>query len=250
MSRAPTTALSPDDPGFVGWKRDCEAIIKKIYGTESSEFADFRSLRFEWRGIATAMHGPGAPKLFQKSIARAVALLDSFQREQTEEEHTAALQQSIDLQKGTKPADAKKIFVVHGHDEALKEKVARLISQLELDPVILHEAADQAQTIIEKLEKHSKVGFAVVLLTGDDEGRKFAGGDLIRRARQNVVFECGYFVGLLGRDRVLALKEDGVESFSDYDGVLVTKVDIAGAWRMKLARELKAAGYDVDMNRL
>ncbi len=250
MVRAPKSARSPDDPDFVGWKRDCEATIKRIYGAESSEFADFRILRFEWRGVATAMHGPGAPKLFQDSIDRAVALLRSFHTEQVEEEGAAALRTSPEEQKGRGEDDKRKVFVVHGHDEALKEQVARLLSKLQLEPVILHEAADQALTIIEKLEMNSKVGFAVVLMTGDDEGRKCGGDPLNRRARQNVVFECGYFVGMLGRARVLALMEEGLEKFSDYDGVLVTKIDSAGAWRTKLAQELRAAGYAVDMNLL
>jgi hypothetical protein len=65
---------------------------------------------------------------------------------------------------------SKDIFIVHGHDEAAKHEVARLIEKLGLHPIILHEQADRGRTVIEKFEAHADVGFAVVLLTPDDMG--------------------------------------------------------------------------------
>jgi len=197
------------------------------------------------------MTGPTAPQLFQESIKRAVALLWSFVQEQFEEEQEAELKLQQAKVCLPRKAESKKVFIVHGHRSELKMELARLLEKLQLEPVILHEAPDQAQTIIEKLEKNSEVGFAVVVLTGDDEGRnRSAAGEFRPRARQNVLFEYGYFVGLLGRKKVMALQEADVEDFSDYNGVLVTQLDKAGAWKTKLARELKEAGYNVDMNRL
>lgn len=70
------------------------------------------------------------------------------------------------------------------------------------------------------------------------------------RARQNVVLELGYFVGRLGRDRVLALKRGDVEVPSDFNGVVYTDYDAAGHWKFELVKELKAAGYNVDANAL
>jgi predicted nucleotide-binding protein len=69
------------------------------------------------------------------------------------------------------------------------------------------------------------------------------------RARQNVILELGYFLGKLGRGRVCVIYVDGVEIPSDYHGVVFVPLDEAGAWRLRLARELKAAGFDIDMNR-
>ncbi len=68
------------------------------------------------------------------------------------------------------------------------------------------------------------------------------------RARQNVVLELGFFLGRLGRNRVAVVYEDGVEIPSDYSGVLFTKMDSGGAWRLQVAKEIKAAGFVVDMN--
>jgi len=141
-----------------------------------------------------------------------------------------------------------RVFIVHGHDEAPRESVARFLEKLGLDPVILHEQANRGMSIPEKLAAHSAVGFAVVLLTPDDVGRAITETAEKPRARQNVWLELGYFVGLIGRDRVMALKKDDIEIPSDYVGVGYTNFDKAGAWKQELARELDAAGYDVDWN--
>jgi predicted nucleotide-binding protein len=103
-----------------------------------------------------------------------------------------------------------KVFVVHGHDEAVREAVARFISSLDLTPIILHEQASQGRTIVEKLEHHGDVGYAVVLLTPDDVGGS-SSESLRSRARQNVILELGYFVGRLGRDHVCAMHRGNIE---------------------------------------
>ncbi len=103
--------------------------------------------------------------------------------------------------------------------------------------------------VIEKFESHAgAAAFAVVLLTADDRGGQE--DELRPRARQNVIFELGYFIGQLGRSRVAVLYSDGVELPSDMNGVLYTPADKAGAWRLKLAREMKAAGIPTDLNQL
>ena len=110
--------------------------------------------------------------------------------------------------------------------------------------------ASFGKTIIEKLEHYSDVGYAVVLLTPDDEGRKKAEGENLRdRARQNVLLELGYFTGKLGRSRVCALHRGSVEIPTDYLGMLYVPLDEAGGWQLRLAKELKAAGFDIDMNK-
>ena len=119
---------------------------------------------------------------------------------------------------------------------------------LGLSPVILHEQANLGKTIIEKFEDEaSDVGFAVVLLSPDDEGRARGKEELRPRARQNVVFEHGFFFAKLGRSRVVALyrDEEGFEKPSDVDGVLYVPYDDAGAWKIDLVRELQACGYEV-----
>ncbi|HEV7474490.1 MAG TPA: nucleotide-binding protein [Pyrinomonadaceae bacterium] len=148
----------------------------------------------------------------------------------------------------------KSIFVVHGHDEAMKVSVARTLERLGLAAVILHEKPNQGRTIIEKFGDYSDVGFAVVLLSPDDVGKLRAGPTerLGPRARQNVIFELGFFVGRLGRERVIALyrSADNFELPSDYSGILFVVFDESNRWQFDLVKELKAADYDVDANKL
>ena len=142
------------------------------------------------------------------------------------------------------------VFLVHGHDDRALHETARFLEKLRQEVIVLREQPNQGRTIIEKFEDYANVGFAVVLLTSDDiGGSSNSSKELLKpRARQNVVFELGYFIGRLGRNRVCALYVDGVEIPSDYSGVLYTKLDANGAWRLELAKELKAAGFPVDMN--
>ncbi|MBL8162842.1 MAG: nucleotide-binding protein [Anaerolineae bacterium] len=151
-------------------------------------------------------------------------------------------------------ARSNRIFVVHGHDGEIKQDVARTLEKLKLEPIILHEQPNAGKTIIEKFEKYSDVGFAIVLLTPDDNGypNTESGTNARPRARQNVIFEMGYFIGRLGRERVLVLyrEQDGFEKPSDYDGVLYTVYDPTGRWRFELVKELKAVGYEIDANLL
>lgn len=146
------------------------------------------------------------------------------------------------------PGDA--VFIVHGHDEGRKEALARFTSAVLPDaPVlVLHEQANAGRTLIEKLEgTASQARFAIILLTADDEGR-VRGGDLSPRGRQNVVFEMGFFFGKFGRQHVAVLYEPGVELPSDLSGVAYIELDIPGAWKIELAREMRAAGLTPDLN--
>jgi predicted nucleotide-binding protein len=151
----------------------------------------------------------------------------------------------------TKHRYGHKIFLVHGHDELALQETARFLEKLGQDLVILREQPHRGRTIIEKFEDYASVGFAVVLLTADDRGGSASDPVAIQqpRARQNVIFELGYFIGRLGKNRVCALYRPGVEIPSDYSGVLYQELDEKGGWRLQLAKELKAAGLNVDMNK-
>jgi predicted nucleotide-binding protein len=152
------------------------------------------------------------------------------------------------------PACSKKVFLVHGQDEEAKAIVSLFLASCNLEPIVLHDQPNGGLTIIEKFEREADVGFAVILLTPDDVGGPRSGGaltsdDLKLRARQNVILELGYFVGRLSRGRVAALKKGDIELPSDISGVVWTAMDASNAWKMNLARELKAAGYEFDLGK-
>jgi len=166
------------------------------------------------------------------------------------------LQTEMQLEQGTasavarKPVKGHRIFLVHGHDEGVLHEIARFLEKLKRDVIVLREQPNQGKTIIEKFESYSDVGFAIVLLTADDRGgtRELPYEKQQLRARQNVIFELGYFIGRIGRNRVCALYNPGVEIPSNYSGVLYIQLDEQGGWRLSLAKEMKAAGLPIDMN--
>lgn len=165
------------------------------------------------------------------------------------EEHTvpATPPEKSSVESGAK---SNRVFVVHGHDELLKTKTARFIEKLGYEAIILHEQASRGKTIIEKIEECTDVGFAIVLYSPDDRGNtaaKAENGELLPRARQNVIFEHGYLIAKLSRAHVVPLVSGEVELPSDISGVVY--VDDTN-WQVEIAKEMKAAGYQVDFNKL
>jgi predicted nucleotide-binding protein len=138
-------------------------------------------------------------------------------------------------------ASSRKVFVVHGRDNDAKNEVARFLGKICLEEIILHERPNSGRHLLTKFQEETEgARFAVVLLTPDDEGG-LPGESPRKRARQNVVFELGFFIGKLGASRVAVLVKGGVEKPSDFDGVGYILLDPTGAWKSLLARELKAA---------
>lgn len=142
------------------------------------------------------------------------------------------------------------VFIVHGHDEGAKHSVARFLQAIGVKPVILQEQISSGKTVIEKFEDFAnRAGFAIVLMTPDDMGYPNGKPTEIKgRPRQNVVLELGFFASKLGRDRTLVLMRGDVEMPSDVMGLVYEPMDTADGWKMRVAKELKAAGFDVNLN--
>ena len=162
----------------------------------------------------------------------------------------SSLETSGRLSKKLSPYDLTKIFIVHGRDDLAKTEAARFIEKLGFSAIILHEQPNSGKTIIEKIDEYTNVGFALILYTPCDLGG-LAGENTQRpRARQNVVFEHGYLIGKLGRPNVCALVKGETEFPSDINGVVYYPIDEHGAWHLSVARELRNAGYPVDLNKI
>src|SRR5574341_478069 len=63
---------------------------------------------------------------------------------------------------------SNRVFLVHGHDEEMKQTVARALETLKVNPIILHDQPSRGRTTIEKFTDNADVAFAVVLLSPDD----------------------------------------------------------------------------------
>jgi hypothetical protein len=147
-----------------------------------------------------------------------------------------------------KPAQpSKKVFLVHGHDVVSKNEVALFLHAIGLEPIILHLRPNGGRHLLTKFTEESEgAGFAVVLMTPDDEGGLRGASERRLRARQNVVFELGFFIGKLKPDCVAALIKDDVERPSDFDGIGYIIFDSEGVWKKELARELHHARVPFD----
>ncbi len=147
----------------------------------------------------------------------------------------------------------KKVFIVHGHDEVAKTSLEVFLHEIGLEPVVLHRQADEGLTVIEKFEKHSDVGYAFILLTPDEityikSEQIKADNDREKefRARPNVIFEFGYFVGKLGRSRVCCLYTGGVSLPSDVGGMIYKKFTSSiEEVAYSIIKDLKASGYAI-----
>gem|GEM_PF-780455 len=142
-----------------------------------------------------------------------------------------------------------KVFIVHGHNKEVRDDVELFVRQIGLDPIILAERVSEGKTVIEKIESYSDVHCAIVLYTGCDEGRLKGETKLNDRARQNVVFEHGYMVAKLGREKVIALVDNEVEIPGDLSGVIyISRQD--SEWKIIVMKELKKSGLDVNLMQL
>ena len=244
--------LQRDSPEFRKWCRDAEVAITNTFGTESRHIQDFTRIIY----VGPISWGRTTPdserqKAYVRGLDSAASVLESmideieeYWEDENQTPPSSAAQENERI-------NTSEVFVIHGRDEGTRAIVARFLEQLRLKPVISDEQSSQGLTIIEKFERHAQVGFAVALLTPDDAGSlQGDGSNLNPRARQNVIFELGFFIGKLGREGVCALTKGTVEIPSDYAGVAYIPLDDSEGWKMKLVRELKNAGFDVDANRM
>lgn len=234
---------------FEGWRNQTEVVLRTVMGTDSPLYKAFQDVRYSpsvmWSGMDTSGYRPAG-------VRSVISILTAAKRELelvAEVEEVVETDETDDQR--AVAAEHGRVFIVHGHDDARKHELARLVRALTgTEPIILHEQPNNGRVLIEKLEQTSSAaGYAVALLTADDEGRAKNGTDR-PRARQNVVFETGFFCGALGRSRVAVLLDAGVERPSDLQGLVYIDLDAAGGWKQKIAAELESAGMQVEWSAL
>jgi predicted nucleotide-binding protein len=236
--------LRHDDPEIAKWENITEQIIIKTFGNPHSNLSDFQSARYVGEMWAN-MPDEAFQETFKKGLIKRKSLLEGFIEQLNIFEATEESQKVVKI----KHLLSKKVFIVHGHNEQAKSELALILTRLGFEPIILHEQPSEGMTIIEKLEKHSDVGFAFVLLTPDDKGcKKDQEDNLLPRARQNVVFEFGLFAGKLGRNRVCCLYTGNVDPPSDLQGLVYLPFKSSvNEVQLDIVKELRAAGYEVNI---
>lgn len=234
-----------ESPEFESWHSRAERFLVNHFGRDNYEVTDFSNTLF-----MPMVYAPGADDIRIKACCDGLKKTKDVFKDYLTEIKEEILEKDEESEKTahTKLSHQNnKVFVVHGHDEALKEKVARLLEKQGLEAIILSEQANKGETIIEKFEENSDVGAAICLFTGDDIGKEKSEAVEKQRARQNVVYEAGYFMGKLGRERVIMLVDEGIELPSDLQGVVYTDSE---SWKTEVLQELQSIGYEIDFNKL
>jgi predicted nucleotide-binding protein len=146
---------------------------------------------------------------------------------------------------------SNKILVVHGQDNEMKLEVTQTLQKLELDPILLDENPNITQNIIENIEEYDHISFAVVILTPNylayPNEKNLSEAKYI--AKQNVIFELGYFLGKLGKQNVIVMyKKMKYFEIPNYNGIIW--IEYKNGWYFDLIKELKERNFDVDANKL
>jgi len=239
---------------FHKWSKYNSDLLASIFSSNTSEtivneyhgFAGFFSVGGEVRlsDEIKELHDDIQTKI--NKLESFMERLELFPEPEVEEEH---VKEDIPLTK--RPSELKEIFIVHGHDDAAKNELARFIERIGHKPIILHEQPNQGKTIIEKLEANSNVPFTVILLTPDDIGGIKSETDRLKyRARQNVILELGFYLGKLGRSKVSVLYKPELELPTDIQGLAYIEMDRNEGWKLALTKELLSSGFIIDMNKL
>lgn len=235
---------------FKKWKRDVAIILQQIFGENPTQLVEFENIRFSNKKLSCTSDQKCS---YIDSLNDAKAILCSM----IEEAEDFYMKQSQEALSNSNISikhhqTNNKIFVIHGHDSGPKEAVARFLSQIGLEPIVLHEQVSRNQTVIEKFEGYTDVSCAIALLTPDDTGGLASSKkkDFSLRARQNVIFELGYFIAKLGRKNVISLKKGDLEIPSDYRGSIEIELDSGSSWKFELTKELKEIGFAIDANKV
>ena len=241
--------LPPGSPEFKTWGRDTRVAIENTFEEPGSRVEEFSSTSFIPLVFNVLSDNERNERdAYTSGLESAAAILESMVHEIEEYRDDDNQEPDSPVAPDTPVrTNTNQVFVIHGHDHGARDTVARFLGDLGLEAVILQEQPDQGRTVIEKFEQYAQCDFAVALFTPDDVGGPHD-DDLQPRARQNVIFEFGYFIGKFGRDRVCALVKADPEIPTDYSGVLYIPLDEAGAWKFQLMREMKSAGFDIDAN--
>lgn len=235
--------VTSEDPAFIAWQTKVDRFIRKYYG-DGPEFKGFSDTSFSLT-IWDTTHDDDVQACREGLIitrAKFGVYLEEMEEDINESGKINC--ENVTCQKNT---DYSRVFIVHGHDGELKQAVARILEKQGIEAVILSEQANLGNTIIEKFERYSDVSAAICLFTGDDLGKANKEEEFNQRARQNVIFEAGFFAGRLGRQNVILIANSNIEMPSDLAGVVYSSNKM---WQVEVLQELKAMGFGIDMNKV
>jgi predicted nucleotide-binding protein len=236
------------------WDAFNNELLKQLFSTDelAKEYSHYGVAMIAMREPSLGEKIADAFKRVDNKIHRIDSIIERIELIPIDETKISDVSANNDSSSEKQPR-TKKVFVVHGRDEISKTSLEVFLHEIGLEPVVLHRQADEGMTIIEKFEKHSDVGYVFILLTPDEvaylateEGKPDSERSKEFRARPNVIFEFGYFIGKFGRSRVCCLYTGNVSLPSDVNGIIYKKFDKSiEEVAYGVIKDLKASGYTV-----
>jgi len=242
--------LKQNKDDYYGWTRYNSEYLKKAFNKEQNEFRkmydDTDSFFFGFMGLRKSPMQD--LKSLKDKIIHKVNILKKI-RVNTDTMRTNTLKSSVIKKYALEPAKSQ-IFVVPGQDVIARDKTTSFIESLGFEAIILEEQAFSNQTLLEKTEAFPDAKFGIVLYTPSlKEEKELENRNTKMKAQYNKIFEHGFLMGKIGKSNVCALVKDTIEMPNDISGAVYISMDETDLWCYSLAKELKKAGYAINMKK-
>lgn len=141
----------------------------------------------------------------------------------------------------------RRVAIVSAQDDAASQAVAAFVEQLGLEPVTPSPpVVSDDTTFLDRLEGVRGADYAIVLLPAADLGPASDATGI----KPETLMEIGFLFGALSKRKVCFLVSGKAALAPELDGlVLMHARDEADLWRLLVAREMRKAGLEVDMNK-
>lgn len=242
--------LKRNKDDYYSWTRYNSEYLKKAFNKEQNEYRksydDTDSFFFGSIGLRKSPLQD--LKSLKDKINHKVCILKKI-RAKTDLMNISVLKSGV-FKKHVVESNKSQIFIVPGQDVVARDKVTSFIESLDLEVIILEDQAFSNQTLLEKIEANSNAKFAIIIYTPSQKDEKLLeNGNVKLKAQQNKIFEHGFLMGKIGKSNVCALVNENIEMPNDISGAAYISMDKTDLWCYTLARELKKAGYTINMKK-
>jgi len=257
-------------PKFKSWHRETLETLERVFGRKSRQVKEFENVRYNLATFSNKTPESKFEEAFHQGLMNAAIMLSAASKELKKGDVPSSSESKPALERSPAPstpqpvAAAKpvpvpatpvvdkappaivrramaltnnKLFLVYANDIGMKGEVSSFLSKMGVSTVVLKDSADSGSSLIDELEKHDDVHYAIVMLNPDASG-----------ISENIVYELGLVVGRLGKNRVCGLVKEYISILANYSGISYVPVDPAGAWKFLLIKQLKEAGFNIDAN--
>jgi hypothetical protein len=269
-------------PKFKGWQIETSEFLEKVYGRKSKQVKDFDRIPYSLATFSNQTTESKFDDAFHGGLQNAAIFLSSIVKEiQTngiggkpkykeqpsrspvepvvkivekpapmpvtttsiKSPVSAAPKASAPVEKepaykaNLSPTTSNKILVVYAGGTSLSTELTEFLIKIGLQPVLVNDKPGQHEQLLDALEENFDASYAIALL---DSNKTNSDND--------VVFELGVLLGQLGRDRVCGLYTNIPIDFTAYSSISHVSIDVGGAWKFMMIKNLKDCGFDVDAN--